>query len=134
MKKLRLAALILVCCTATADAQIGALPRGVIHSRGPVTDPPRGTVLAEVTNIRSGPHVFSAIITVVGAGTSVLLEWRGSRGVKWSQLILVTRETGTLVVPIHEAQGFEEGDRLRLTVSEAAGITIGTVWASLSVL
>ena len=73
------------------------------------------------------------IITVVGAGTSVLLEWRGSRGVKWSQLIIVTRETGTLIVPIHEAQAFEEGDRLRLTVSEAAGITLGTVWASLSI-
>ncbi len=132
MKKLQIAALIVVCCAATADAQIGALPRGVIQSRGPVTNPPGGTVLAEVTNIRSGPRAFSAIITVVGAGTSVLLEWRGSRGAKWSQLIVVTRETGTLVVPIQEAQAFEEGDRLRLTVSEAAGITIGTVWASLS--
>jgi hypothetical protein len=105
----------------------------VIHSRGPVTDPPGGTVLAEVTNIRSGPHTFSAIITVVGAGTTVLLEWRGPRGLKWAQLILVTRETGTIVVPIQEAQPFDEGDRLRLVVSEAAGITIGTVWASLSV-
>jgi hypothetical protein len=132
MKKLHIAVLIVVCCAAPAHAQIGALPRGVIQSRGPVTNPPEGTVLAEVTNIRSGPHVFSAIITVVGAGTSVLLEWRGSRGAKWSQLIVVTRETGTIVVPIQEPQAFEEGDRLRLTVSEAAGITIGTVWASLS--
>jgi hypothetical protein len=133
MRELRIAALIVVCCAATADAQVGALPRGVLQSRGPITDPPAGAVLAEVTNIRSGPHVFSAIVTVVGAGTSVLLEWRGSRGSKWSQLILVTRETGTLVVPIQEAQTFEEGDRLRLIVSDAAGITIGTVWGSLSV-
>ena len=132
MRKLRIAAIIVVCCAATADAQIGALPRGVIESRGPFIDPRDGTVLAEVRNIRSGPHVFSAIITVVGGDTSVLLEWHGSRSVKWSQLIVVTRETGTIVVPIQEAQAFEEGDGLRLTVSEAAGITVGTVWASLS--
>lgn len=135
MKQLRIAVgvLVVVFSAATASAQTVVIPAGVIHSRGPLTNPPANTVLAEITNIPPGPHVFRAIVSVVGAGTAVLLEWRGPRAmVKWSQMIIVTPEAGTVVVPIKEAQNFEEGDRLRLTILPGVGITVGTVWASLS--
>jgi hypothetical protein len=135
MKELRIAAVVLVVVFSAvpASAQTVAIP-AMIHSRGPLTNPPAGAVLAEVSNISAGPHVFRAIVSVVGAGTAVLLEWRGPRAiVKWSQMIIVTPEAGTVVVPIQEAQNFEEGDRLRLTILPGVGITVGTVWASLSV-
>ena len=137
MKQLRIAAaLVVVFAAATAHAQTQTqtqTPPGTLHSRGPVTNPPANTVLAEITNIPPGPHVFRAIVSVVGAGIAVLLEWRGPRAmVKWSQMIIVTPEAGTVVVPIQEAQNFEEGDRLRLTILPGVGITVGTVWASLS--
>ena len=136
MKHLRLAVVLVAFCAGAADAQqIVGTTQTVpsLNSKGPVSNPAVGIVLAEIVDIPAGPHVFRAVVTQVGAGAAVLVEWRdaSNKKLKWSQPIIVTPESGTLVLPIEEPHLFEDGDRLRIT--SFGGPTVATVWATLSV-
>lgn len=130
MKTFALGLLVAMSLTSAAAAQTAP---ATLNSRGPLQTPAPGTLLAELQNIPAGPHTFRVVVSATGAASAaVVVEWRDARNRvnRWSQGIIVSETSGTVVVHFDEPHQFDEGERLRLVVF--APVT-GTVWGTLSI-